>query len=156
MLHPVNSEVDTTIYNNPYSSVPRDDIEYGRNFLFEYYIEFPDPEDQASNYDEILVRAGAGDFFRHINPEIEWHGNGRMEIDYIVLEDHYHRQARLYGSSSDELSIDVLSMLKERLQQIEGLPNSSNISYYYTKDEPFQGSFQCMIKLRVSWKTNLG
>ena len=96
VLHPVNSEVDTTIYNNPYSSVPRDDIEYGRNFLFEYYIEFPDPEDQASNYDEILVRAGAGDFFRHINPEIEWHGNGRMEIDYIVLEDHYHRQARLY------------------------------------------------------------
>ncbi len=147
VLHPVNSEVDTTIYNNPYSSVPRDDIEYGRNFLFEYYIEFPDPEDQASNYDEILVRAGAGDFFRHINPEIEWHGNGRMEIDYIVLEDHYHRQARLYGSSSDELSIDVLSMLKERLQQIEGLPNSSNISYYYTKDEPFQGQFSMYDKV---------
>ena len=151
VLHPVLPEVEATIYNNTYSSVPKDQDEYGRNFLFEYYIEFPNPDDQASNYDDILIRSGAGDYFRHINPEIEWHGNGKMEIDYIVFEDHYHRQARLNGSSSD-----VFSMLKTRLQQIQSLPNSSDISYYYTKDEPFQGQFSMYDKVESYLESEYG
>lgn len=151
VLHPVNSEVGTTIYNNTYSSVPRDDMEFGENILFEYYIEFPNPNDPTSNYDDILIRGGAGDFFRHINPEIEWHGNGRMEIDYIVLEDHYHRQARLNGSNSD-----VFNMLNTRLQQIQLLPNSSNISHYYTKDEPFQGQFSMYDKIESLLENEYG
>jgi len=136
-LHPVNSEVGTTIYNNTYNSVPKDGDEYGDNYLFEYYIDFPDPDDPG--YQNILFKddsGTAGDYFRHINPEIYWHGNGRMELDYIVLEDYYHRQVRLEGFNSA-----VFRMLKTRLEQIRSLPNSSNIIYYYTKDEPFQGQF---------------
>jgi len=136
VLHPVNSEVGTTSYNNTYSSVPRDDIEYGRNILFEYYIEFPDPVFESDLYNRLLVNSWSGDFFLHINPEIYWHGNGRMELDYIVLEDSYHRQARMDGTSSS-----VFNMLSTRMNQILALPNGGNICYHYTKDEPFQGQF---------------
>jgi len=141
-LHPVNPEVGTTIYNNNYSTVLTDDVQFGNNFLFEYYIEFPDPNDPNSGYNNLLIKKEPGDYFLHINPEIEWHGNGWMAIDYIVLEDEYHRQARLNGSSSN-----VFNMLNTRLQEIRSLNNSSNIIYYYTKDEPFQGQFSMYNKL---------
>ncbi|PKN80500.1 MAG: hypothetical protein CVU48_01810 [Candidatus Cloacimonetes bacterium HGW-Cloacimonetes-1] len=130
-LHPVNPEVGTTIYNNKYSSVPRDADQDGNNLLFEYYIEFP-----SASSSDLLRKDGAGDFFLHINPEIYWHGNGRMELDYIVLEDEYHRQAGLSKSGSN-----VFTMLETRMNQILAQPNSDNIIYHYTKDEPFQGQF---------------
>ncbi len=150
VLHPVNSVVGTTITNIDYEAGGLEPDDWG-NFLFEYYIEFPNPYDPTSNYDDLMIRDGAGDFFRHINPEIEWHGNGRMELDYIVLEDHYHRQARLNGSSSD-----VFNMLNTRLEQIQLLPNSSNISYYYTKDEPFQGQFSMYDKVESFLENEYG
>lgn len=153
VLHPVNSEVGTTIYNNTYSSVPRDDIEFGRNILFEYYIEFPNPMEAL--YNELLLMDGAGDFFRHINPEIEWHGNGRMEIDYIVLEDEYHRQV-----NSNRHDDSLYSRLQARMNNIISLPNSSSIVYHYTKDEPFQGQFSMYDKvesyLEDEYGANLG
>lgn len=138
-LHPVNSEVDTTIYNNTYSSVPRDDDEYGNNYLFEYYIVFPDPN--TASFSE-LMRSGADDYFLHINPEVIWHGNGRMEIDYIVLEDEYHRQV-----NTNRHDDSMYSWLQVRMNQILSTPNSSNIIYYYTKDEPFQGNFSMYDKI---------
>jgi len=154
ILHPVNSEVSTTIYNNTYSSVLKDDNMLGNNFLFEYYIEFPNPNDPNSGYNDLLFQDGAGDFFRHINPEVYWHGNGRMEVDYIVLEDYYHREARLHGSPN--VTTDVLEMTKTRLDQIRALPNSENISYFYTKDEPFQGQFSIYDKVETFLENEYG
>ncbi|MFA7097416.1 MAG: FlgD immunoglobulin-like domain containing protein [Gammaproteobacteria bacterium] len=143
-LHPVNAEVGTTIYNNTYSSVPRD---YPfNNYLFEYYIEFTEA---ISN--DLLLMDGAGDFFRHINPEIIWHGNGRMEIDYIVLEDEYHRQV-----NTNRHDDSMFSWLQVRMNQILSLPNSSNIVYHYTKDEPFQGQFSMYDKLESHLDTVYG
>lgn len=146
-LHPVNSEVGTTIYNNTYSSVPRD---YPfNNYLFEYYIEFPDPMEAL--YNELLLMDGAGDFFRHINPEIYWHGNGRMEIDYIVLEDDYHRQV-----NSNRHDDSMYSKLQARMNNIISLLNSSNIVYHYTKDEPFQGQFSMYDKVESYFEDEYG
>lgn len=137
-LHPVNSEVGTTIHNNTYSSVPRD---YPfNNYLFEYYIEFPNPMEAL--YNDLLLMVGGGDYFRHINPEIEWHGNGRMELDYIILEDEYHRQVN--ANRHDD---SMYSWLQVRMNQILALPNHENIIYHYTKDEPFQGQFSIYDKL---------
>lgn len=158
-LHPVNPEVGTTIYNNAYSSVPRDDEKYGRNILFEYYIEFPDPNvhnNTESDYDSLPVRKNPGDYFRHINPEVYWHGNGRMELDYIVLEDYYHRQARLKLNESPNVDMDILAMMDARLAQIRSLMNSNNIRYFYTKDEPFQGQFSMYDKVESYLENNYG
>lgn len=141
VLHPVNSEVDTTIFNIDYVVAGLEPDRWG-NFLFEYYIEFPDPDDSGSQYNNLLKSNGAGDFFLHINPEVYWHGNGRMEIDYIILEDEYHR--RINANRHDD---SMYSWLQVRMNNILSLAYSSNIIYHYTKDEPFQGQFSMYDKL---------
>jgi len=59
-----------------------------------------------------------------------------MELDYIVLEDEYHRQVN--ANRHDD---NMYSWLQARMNQILSLQNSSSILYHYTKDEPFQGQF---------------
>ncbi|MDD2228973.1 MAG: hypothetical protein PHY48_06145, partial [Candidatus Cloacimonetes bacterium] len=135
VLHPVNpSAYSTTIYNQQYSTLLPD--AYG-NYLFEYYIELP--EYNTTLYNQVMM----GEYFYHINPQVFWFGFGKMEIDYIQLEDEYHRSLRLDPSPSNP----YLIRLQNQFNQISNLDTSNNIIAYYAKDEPLQGQFSMYHKI---------
>ncbi len=136
-LVPVNSsQYGTTIYNQAYPLVPRDSP-FG-NYLFEYYINLP------AETDPLYSQLFDNEYFYHINPQIYWHGNGKLTIDYITIEDEYHRSVRL--DSSDVTNV-YLSRLKNQLQLIDSKDPYGNILYHYAKDEPFQGQFSMFKKM---------
>jgi len=136
-LVPVNSsQYGTTIYNQAYPLVPRD-FPFN-NYLFEYYINLP------AETDPLYSQLFDNEYFYHINPQIYWHGNGKLIIDYITIEDEYHRSVRL--DNSDVTNI-YLSRLKNQLQLIDSKDPNGNILYYYAKDEPFQGQFSMFRKM---------
>ncbi len=127
-LIPVYSTYSTTITNDDYA----DGEDIGNGFrLFEYYVDLP-PAATCPPWDEVLV----GGYFKHINPQIYWCGLKTLYIDYITLEDKFHRSMRLDPSNSA-----YLTRLGSRLTQINNLNLKNNVAFYYTYDEPFQGQF---------------
>jgi hypothetical protein len=71
--------------------------------------------------------------FNHLDPQIEWMGNSDLYIDYITIEDEYHRSMRLLGVASP-----ILQMLNRRLQDISHI---GNLAFLYSFDEPRMGHF---------------
>ncbi len=126
---------DTTIVNKDYSGVPFDPR--FNNHIFEFYAELPPPGSQ------LFKDTIRHEFFYHINPQVYWHGKGRLVLDYIELEDELHR-ALAYTSKTPH---PLMLRLQERLDQIDLQPGAENILYFYGKDEPFQGQFSAYDKL---------
>jgi hypothetical protein len=127
-LHPVSTNYTT--------SLVRRDLNYGESAshgfrLFEYYADFPTDSSSNPSFANIL---GDG-CFHHINPKIFWHGNTTMYIDYIVLEDRFHRSLRT------EVQPTYLTRLQSRLEYIANANVYDNLAYFYTADEPSQGQF---------------
>jgi hypothetical protein len=123
----------TTILNYPYQGVPRDQ-DTGA-LLFEYYIDIP----QAKT--ELYQKVMSGDHFVHISPTLYWHGKGRLELDYIELEDETYRALTIPGHP-------LRKRLQDRLDQIAAVPKSETILYLYGKDEPYQGQFAGYARLK--------
>ncbi len=124
----------TTIYNRDYPSVG---IDGKGNYLFEYYIELPLPPndtDPASLYTQLM---GEGEFFYHLNPQVYWHGNGRLEIDYLKIQDKFQRTIDADGATNV-----YWGRLQTRMNQINELDTNNNILYHHLMDEPFQGQFK--------------
>jgi hypothetical protein len=130
-LTPSNvSAYGTTIYGEEYLNVATD-WPYG-NKLFEFYVDLPGYGSHL--YDGLMHRG----YFYHINPEIEWLGNGKMIIDYIILEDEFARSLRI-----DQHNSPFISRLNDHMDTLETLDaNTNNILYYYTKDEPYHGQMK--------------
>jgi hypothetical protein len=106
---------------------------YG-NYLFEYYIELPPYSDVSTSLYMQLM--GGYEFFYHLNPQVYWHGNGRLEIDYLTLQDEFQRSI-----DADRSTNVYWARLQSRLNQIDALDTNNNILYHYLIDEPFQGQF---------------
>ncbi len=123
----------TTILSYTYPDVPRDK-ETGA-FLFEYVIDIPHAKTEL--YNQVM----SGDHFVHISPTVFWHGKGRLELDYIELEDETYRALTIPGHP-------LRKRLQDRLDQIASVPNSNTILYLYGKDEPYQGQFAGYARLR--------
>jgi len=121
-----NISYGTTIFGEEYPVNLMDS--YG-NYKFEYYVDLPDYG--TYTYYQ-LTKEG---YFYHINPEITWSGNGRMVIDYIILEDDFARSVRLQQENSP-----YLARLDTHLNNIDDPLN--NILYHYTMDEPCHGQMQ--------------
>ena len=71
--------------------------------------------------------------FYHINPEIYWHGNGKLMIDYIKIEDMYGRSI-----DSDPESI-YLSKLRNSVNALKNMDTNNNLLYLMSMDEPRAG-----------------
>jgi len=135
----------TTITNQSYSGVSKDPV--SRAMIFEYWTPVPTPGSKL--YNEVM----SFDFFNHISPTVEWYGEGKLEIDYLELEDELYR-ALSEPVASDPVS-EVVSeegknlreRLEARLKQISDVPGSESILFFYGKDEPFQGQFATYAKL---------
>ncbi len=126
-LTPVNPAVGTTIRRKDYVDQLFDDLSPEQNRLFEYYFDLPEPGTEL--YNQTMVAIWNGDYFKHICPQVYWHGNVRMELDYIILEDEYHRQIRM--NRNDNI---LFAKLQARLDQISSQPFSDNILFYSAKD----------------------
>ncbi|MGI6198093.1 MAG: right-handed parallel beta-helix repeat-containing protein [Candidatus Cloacimonadaceae bacterium] len=141
-LEPVIAAADTIICDNVNylnAGVKKDRWD---NFLFEYKVKLPDLDSQPDLYNSLLVHNDDGYYFCHIVPEVHWYGNGKMELDYIILEDEYHRQTGMEGADNK-----VFTMLDARLAQINTSPYRNNILYYLGKGEPPQGHFSMYNKI---------
>jgi hypothetical protein len=121
-LIPVHPTYETTIYQQDYPSVQIDNYQ---NYLFEYYLELPGLDNPL--HDQLMT----DEYFFHINPQVYWHGHGRLEIDYIILQDKIYRDIDNYWGR-----------LQDRLNQIDNVDTYNNILYHYAKDEPFQGQYR--------------
>ena len=125
------SAYSTTIYNREYPTV---DIDRYGNLLFEYYIELPPySTDPTSLYMQLM---GGYEFFYHLNPQVYWHGNGRLKIDYLTLQDEFQRSI-----DADRSTNVYWARLQSRLNQIDALDTNNNILFHYLMDEPFQCQF---------------
>ncbi len=126
------SAYGTTIFNREYPAVDIDD--YG-NLLFEYYIVLPPRStDSTSLYMQLM---GGNEFFYHLNPQVYWHGNGRLEIDYLTMQDEFQRTI-----DANRATNVYWGRLQSRLNQIDALDTNNSILYHYLMDEPFQGQFK--------------
>ncbi|MDD2228558.1 MAG: hypothetical protein PHY48_04000 [Candidatus Cloacimonetes bacterium] len=122
----------TSIHNIPYTELPRD--KDSGALVFEYYIDIP----QAGT--DLYKNVMAEEHFLHISPTIYWHGKGRLEIDYIELEDEPHKALVTAGHP-------LRKRLQDRLDKIAAVPNAASILFFYGKDEPYQGQFAGYDKL---------
>lgn len=126
-LRPVNPGLyGTSIQSHPYPGVLRDKSTGA--LIFEYYIDIP----QAGS--DLYKKVMAEEHFLHVSPVVFWHGKGRLEIDYIELEDEPHKALSTPGHP-------LRKRLQDRLDTIAAVPNAASIIYFYGKDEPFQGQF---------------
>lgn len=123
---------DTTIYNNAYPDVAKDPLTGFH--IFEYYAEFPR---QGSQFYKSTMK---GEYFYHLNPQVYWHGEGQLSLDYLEFEDELHKALGDPGHAMQK-------RLRDRLEQISKVPGSEHISYFYSKDEPFQGQFSAYTKM---------
>ena len=117
---------DTIITNKDYTDISKDP-ETGA-YIFEFYTSL------FNLSSKIYTIAYDGNFFDHISPTLHWFGEGQLGIDYIELEDELHRSL-LMEDHPMRLALD------KRLNDIDQIPNSENISHFYGKDEPPQGNF---------------
>lgn len=122
----------TTIRNSEYPGLLKDPVTGAH--IFEFYT--PVPASGSKLHSELM----SYDHFNHISPTVWWHGKGRMELDYIELEDELFRALR---SESHPLR----DRLDARLNQYNEIPGSESILFFYGKDEPFQGQFATYAKL---------
>ncbi len=124
VLIPESSSYTEELFSNDLNDAPVD--EFGHRFhIFEYTVSLP-------------PNSGS---FNSIDPEIYWEGHTKLYIDYIELEDELHHQMMIDNS-------EFLTRLQRRLDNIDGL-GFDNIAYYYTADEPYQGSFDTYKKLQT-------
>ena len=122
----------TTIFNQNYSGVDKDPLSGA--LIFEYWTPIPAPSSKL--YTEVM----SFDFFNHISPTVHWYGEGRLEIDYLELEDELYRALR-------QAKHPLQDRLAARLEQIAKVPGSESILFFYGKDEPFQGQFATYARL---------
>ncbi|MDP3114433.1 MAG: hypothetical protein Q8M98_06615 [Candidatus Cloacimonadaceae bacterium] len=125
----------TDIVNKAYPGLPTDnDTGF---YIFDFYADMPQPGS------DIFKQTMNEEYFYHINPQVYWHGIGRLAIDYIEIEDELHR-ALTSGLRSNN---PILKRLQSRLDQIDKIDEKGNILYFYAKDEPYQGQFATYKKL---------
>jgi len=116
-----------TIKNSVYPGVRKDGYE-NDVFVFRADLSKLNLDDYMSGSASSYARC-----FYHINPQIYWHGNGRLMIDYIKIEDEYGRSI-----DSDPESI-YLSKLRNNVIAINNMDTNNNILYLMSMDEPRAG-----------------
>ena len=117
---------DTLILNQNVAQIPKDP-DTGA-LILEYYTPIPQPGTKE-HADLINV-----DYFSHLSPHVYWFGQGRLELDYVELEDNIFRALK---AAHDPLK----DRLEDRLKEYTAIPGSNSILYFYGKDEPSQGQF---------------
>ncbi|MCB5258902.1 MAG: hypothetical protein LHW48_00300, partial [Candidatus Cloacimonetes bacterium] len=127
-LTPIDgSSYGTNITEQTPSSIQDD---YG-NYLFEYYVDLSAVTSSMTGNINSSTRQ-----FYHINPEVYWHGNGKLVIDYIVIEDGVNRSVRQNPASP------YLNYLESHINSMESVDTHNNLLYLYGKDEPRAGQLQ--------------
>lgn len=109
------------------------------NYLFEYYIDL----DQIINSSNTYVDPETNNLY-HICPEVYWHGTGKLEIDYIVLEDELSRSVRKEQNQSD-----YATRVGMQLDRITAADPNQNILYQFGLDEPRPGQIEMYSKVQV-------
>ncbi|MDD2230322.1 MAG: hypothetical protein PHY48_13030, partial [Candidatus Cloacimonetes bacterium] len=100
------------------------------NYVFDYYIYLP------VSFNLMDTSSSSTRQFFHINPEIYWHGNGKLIIDYIVIEDEHSRSVRQDPNSP------YISQLNNQINCLDNVDPAENILYYYAMDEPRPAQLQ--------------
>ena len=103
---------------------------YG-NYLFEYYVDLSAVTSYMTGDGTSSIRQ-----FYHINPKVYWHGNGKLIIDYIVIEDEVNRSVRQNPASP------YLNYLESHINSMESIDTNNNLLYLYGKCEPVAGQLQ--------------
>jgi len=132
-LTPTNPIYSTSIVAQSFPSSMQD--EFG-NYYFEYYVDLSTLTSYMSGSSTSSTRG-----FYHINPEIYWHGNGKLIIDYITIEDDINRSVR-----SEQSSSPYFTKIDTQLNTLSGCDINNNLLYFLSMDEPCAGQLQ-MYKL---------
>lgn len=126
-LTPVDPLYGTSIAAVTEGLYPSTMLDPYQNYLFQYYVDLSTLKPYMNGDEGTATRE-----FYHINPEIYWHGNGKLTIDYITIEDEFSRSVG-QGASSP-----YLAYLDSQINDLA----SSNLLYHYSLCEPRAGQLQ--------------
>src|SRR5690606_31155105 len=98
--------------------------------------------DQIINSSNTYVDPETNNLY-HICPEVYWHGTGKLEIDYIVLEDELSRSVRKEQNQSD-----YATRVGMQLDRITAADPNQNILYQFGLDEPRPGQIEMYSKVQ--------
>ena len=127
-LTPTNPIYSTNIVAQTYPTSIQD--EFG-NYFFEYYVDLS----TLRPYMKGSVNSATREFY-HISPEVYWHGNGKLIVDYITIEDDINRSVRSDPSSS------YFAQINSQIDAIANYDTNNNLLYLMGMDEPRAGQLQ--------------
>jgi hypothetical protein len=133
-LTPVSSLYGTSIVAQTYPSEMQDS--YG-NYIFEYFVDLS----ALTAYMKGSWNSSTREFY-HINPEIFWHGNGKLIIDYITIEDEFNRSVRQDPNSP------YITQIDSQINSLAGYDTRNNLLYHMSMDEPRAGQLQVYKNLK--------
>lgn len=134
--HYVN--IDLTPSGSYGTTIAHNDVGIGTDFylnqVFEYYFVL------SSIYGGLLTGNdnSAVRHFYHLSPEVEWLGNGKLEIDYIEIEDSVYRQADSVWATC----------LQNQITHLDSLDVNNNILFQFGMDEPYIGQIKSYNKVQ--------
>ena len=95
---------------------------YG-NYIFEYFVDLS----ALTAYMKGSWNSSTREFY-HINPEIFWHGNGKLIIDYITIEDEFNRSVRQDPNSP------YITQIDSQINSLAGYDTRNNLLYHMSMD----------------------